>query len=162
MSKFVQPLAYQQPYNKAENKELRSFFDNIQRGLETHSIKELNAALSDVLDDKADMREEIQMVLQVVSKEFGCTPKMLMQKNARGEMRDAQDLCYGLMHIDLRLKVRFIAKRIFSCWPTSVSKGATRLKKLNPKINQDKILIARYENLKQALANKIIQSKEKK
>lgn len=133
----------------ADNSDFIDLVGNLHKGLKKFSVKEMNNQLSQIIKDKDE--SDIKKALNLVCKEFNVPYQTLMQKNQRGELHDAKDIAYCLLHFDLNLKVRYIAKEIFDNWPNSVSKGVNRLKKINVKVKQDEIFFCRYSKLRDEL-----------
>lgn len=132
-----------------EKQDLELLLTNIQRGLKIYSVQELNSALSKILTQKQDKQKEVNIALSIVCAEYRITRETLMKKNGRGELADAKDIAYCLLHFGLDLRVRHIAKKIFFNWPNSVSKGVKRLKTINPKIKQDQAFLDTYKKLQE-------------
>lgn len=103
---------------------------------------------------------KVDFVLHSVCDYFGITKKTIMQSNLRGEKHDAKDICYCLLHYDVGLKVRYISRSVFFNWPTSVSKGINRLRRINPKIKQDNKFLTDYNVLRGKLHDRFHELKK--
>ena len=112
----------------SENKDFENLLKNIQEGLKMYSVKELNEAIIKALNKKHDKTLEIDYVLTLVCNKYGISIKTLKQKNARGKILEAKQVCYCLLNINLGLSIRYIAEKIFFNWATSVAIGIKRLK----------------------------------
>jgi chromosomal replication initiation ATPase DnaA len=135
-------------------------FRNIREALEKAPIGELNKAIIQFLNKKDSKRNEVDYVMRIVAREFGFSQKTLRQKQARGSLQDAKRTAYCLLHLDLGLPMRHIAKRVFFNWHTSVANGVKKLKDADPEIKSDKIFIDRYKKLQKKLVNHIISKSE--
>ena len=147
-----------------ENKDFETLLKNLQYGLKTHSVKELNDALTIALNTKYDQKTDIEYVLTLVCKTYEIGIKALLSRHGRGKIQDAKQMAYCLLHFNLGLSVRNIAKKVFSNWPTSVLIGIKRYKTANPKIKSDLEFIDKYkllqENYLQYISNKNKQESE--
>ncbi len=112
----------------SENKDFENLLKNIQEGLKVYSIKELNEAIIKALNKKHDKTLEIDYVLTLVATKYGISIKTLKQKNARGNILEAKQICYCLLNQNLGLSIRYIAEKIFFNWATSVAIGIKRYK----------------------------------
>ena len=142
-----------------EKKDIELLLQNIQEGLKKYTVKELNDAIITFLSKKGDKFEEINYVLQLVIDEFNITMHTLKKSNARGPITEAKQIAYCILHFNIGLSTRYIAKRIFNNWHTSVHTGILKLKRSDINHKQDKQFIDRYE----LLSNRFIEhfTKEK-
>jgi chromosomal replication initiation ATPase DnaA len=134
-----------------ENKDLELLLKNLQEGLKNHSIKELNEALVVAINNKYDKKADIDNVLLLVSKKYEISIKTLLSTHGRGKTQEAKQIAYCLLHINLGLSIRYIAKRVFFNWPSSVMIGVKRYKFANPKIKHDAEFLETYNNLQEKL-----------
>ncbi len=134
-----------------ENKDLEILLKNLQDGLKNHSLKELNDALVVAINNKYDKKADIDNVLLLVCKNYKISIKTLLSSHARGEIQEAKQIAYCLLHINLGLSIRYIAKRVFFNWPSSVMIGVKRYKFANPKVKDDAAFLETYNNLQQKL-----------
>lgn len=137
----------------SSNKEFESLLKSIQEGLKVYSIKELNDAIIKALNKKNDKTLEIDYVLTIVSNKYSIPVKTLKQKNARGKILEAKQICYCLLNLNLGLSIRYIAEKVFFNWATSVAIGIKRYKNSSGKdLFKNKQFVENYN----ALSNELI------
>lgn len=136
-----------------ENRHIEILFKNLQDGLKNHSIKELNDVIVIALNSKDDKKSDIDYVLNLVSKEYEISITTLLKNYGRGKIKDAKQMSYCLLHFNLGLSIRYISKKVFSNWPTSIVIGIKRLKMANPKIKDDAEFTNTYSRLESVLQN---------
>ena len=139
----------------SNSKEVESLLKNIQKGLRLYSVQDLNQAIVKFLNTKNDKSVDINKVMIMVCKEYNITKTSLHSKNARGNLQEAKQICYCLLHFNLGLSIRHISEKIFFNWPTSVSIGIKKLKTADVKHKQDKKFIERYEKLQNQLITEL-------
>lgn len=132
---------------------------NLQNGLKTHSVEELNAAITVAINNREDKKADIDYVLNLVANAYNISIKTLMS-NGRGKIVDAKQTAYCLLHINLGLSIRYIAKCVFFNWHTSVFTGIKRLKSANPKVKSDAEFINVYDRLRLQLEKYILHKNE--
>lgn len=142
-----------------ENKHIETLLKNLQNGLKTHSVKELNDAIIIAINNREDKKADIDYVLNLVADAYNISLKTLMS-NGRGKIVDAKQTAYCLLHINLGLSIRYIAKRIFFNWHTSVFTGIKRLKSANPKVKSDAEFINVYDALQLQVEKYILHKNE--
>ena len=130
----------------SKKRELETLLGNIQRGLKKYSVEDLNEAIVTFLNKKDDKTIEIDKVI---------SRNTLKNKNARGTLQEAKQICYCLLHFNLGLSIRHIANTIFFCWPTSVAVGIKKYKNADEHHKQDKLFIDKYEKLQGILIQQI-------
>ena len=136
----------------SENKDFENLLKNIQEGLKVYSIKELNEAIIKALNKKHDKTLEIDYVLTLVATKYGISIKTLKQKNARGKILEAKQICYCLLNQNLGLSIRYIAEKIFFNWATSVAIGIKRYKNNSGKeLFKNKPFVDSYNALSEEL-----------
>ena len=143
-----------------DKKEIKSLLKNIQEGLSKYSISELNEALISILNKKHDKSEEIEYVFHIVTNEFGISVRTLKQKNQRGDINEAKQIAYCLLHLTLGLSIRYIADKIFFNWHTSVSIAIKRFKTINLAVKHDKEFLDKYTKLQIKLIEYINKKKQ--
>jgi len=138
-----------------ESAELEQLLKNIHTGLKKYSIKELKDGIVSFFNKNDPQSYDIQLILKVVTEYFGTTITMLKEKNVQGDIHDAKQLCYCLLHFQLGLSTRHIAERIFNynCH-TNVHRGITRLKNANIELKPDREFVEKYEVLKKQCVDK--------
>jgi chromosomal replication initiation ATPase DnaA len=139
----------------SDKKEIDQLLKNLQEGLKKYTVKELNEQIVSILNSKEDKSEEVDYVLSIVCDEFGVSLTTLKKKNVRGTIQEAKQVAYCLLHFNLGLSIRYIAKRIFFNWPTSVQTGITKYKTADKEHPQDKKFIEKYDFLQQRLIEQI-------
>jgi chromosomal replication initiation ATPase DnaA len=144
-----------------ENREIENLLKNIHQGLKKYSIKELNQAILNFLNKKNDKSTEIDFVLNSVCHHFSISLNTLKKRNVRGNIIDAKQITYCLLHFNLGLSVRDISKNIFSNSPTAVSLGIKRLKQADATHISDKQFIEKYSVLEKKLVHHISLQTEK-
>jgi hypothetical protein len=135
-----------------ENTEVEYLLTNIQKGLKIYSVKELNNAITKILNKKDEKIDEINYVLDLVCEHFEITQSQLKKKGTRGKIIDAKQTAYCLLHFHIGLPIRYIARKVFNNWPNSISIGIKRMKCADMKIKQDEIFINNYKKLQQKLS----------
>lgn len=143
--------------NMSEKKELEVFFKNIQQGLKKFTLQEINDSFHSLLQNKEDKQKdkqkEIELVLDTVCKEYGITKDFLIKGKAKGFLQEARNVSYCILHIDLGLSIRYIAKNVFFLdWHNSVGIAIKYYKELNLDIVPDKKFKEKLEKVK----NKIV------
>jgi len=136
----------------SDNKELETLLKNLQKGLSKFTLKELNEAVVLMMKNKQDKKEEIEYVLNMVAGEYSIPVRTLKTSSQRGKIQDAKQITYCLLHFNLGLSIRHIAKRVFMTeWHNSITPGITRLKRVNPDVKIDREFKAKYDLLSQKL-----------
>jgi chromosomal replication initiation ATPase DnaA len=128
----------------SETKDLELLLKNMQKGLKFFSIKELSDAIFSFLKSKEEKSTEINLILNIVQNEFSISLNKL-KSNGRGEIIDAKQLAYCLLHYDLGLSVRYISSKVFDNWPNSVFNGIKRLKNIDLNLKPDKLFFEKYK-----------------
>ncbi len=135
-----------------QNQELQSFFENTQQALKKVPLKELNSALVNLIKEKGETigeieKERVEKVLDLVAEEYSISKRTLQKSTARGNVQVARKMAYCLLHFDVGLNTRYIAKKIFDKWQNSVSVAIQFYKRLDVKIPADKKFLNTYERL---------------
>lgn len=133
------------------NKDLEQLFDNIKIVLSKGKVKELNEAIISFISMKEDINQEIDYVIKIVCNDYQTNIEKLKQKNVRGVFYDAKHIIYCILHLNLGLSIRHIAKYIFFNDPMSVYSGIKRYKKADMNLKQDKMFVERYNRLSEKL-----------
>jgi chromosomal replication initiation ATPase DnaA len=129
---------------------------NLQMSLKKYTIKELNNAMNKVLEEETPHQKvkemQVSLVLEEVCKQYKINRQQLIHSKASGELKQAKMIAYCLLHIQLELPIRYIAKRIFYLkWHNNVGVAIKHHKNLNPQIKPDKEFINKMENIKQQI-----------
>ncbi len=140
----------------SDKEELENLLKNIQEGLKKYSVKELNDAIIHFLGKKHDKTEEIEHILDIIATDYSISKRTLKTSKARGEIQDAKQIAYCLLHINLGLPIRYIAKRIFMYkWHNSVATGIHRYKRLNLNVKPDRQFKDKYDQFSSNLIDYI-------
>lgn len=127
--------------------ELESLLKNISIGLKSHNIKELNAALVEVLNKKGTSHVEKFWIMDAVCQNYGITRHVLIHSKEYGEVTKARRLTYCLLHDLLGLSQRHIAITIFKKTPKTVHTAIDYLRNLNDNIEEDRIFKDNFDSI---------------
>ena len=142
-------------------KEFESLLVNIQKCLKKYTLKELNDALVSFFSKKLDNSEEINFVLNEISKEFCISKRTLTHSTARGETQQARKIAYCVFHLNLGLPCRYISSKVmFSVSHHTVSRAIREFNDLNENVKSDKQFSERYKIIQTRLATYIIKKSE--
>ena len=144
----------------SNNKQLEELFKHIQIGLNKCTIKELNEAIISFLSTKYDKSPEIDYVFKIVSEEYNITTERLRQKNVRGVHNEAKELIYCILHFNMGLSTRYIAKFIFFNHHMSVYSAIKKFNNLDENFKQDKLFLEKYKTLSSKFIEYITKEKE--
>lgn len=144
----------------SNNKQLEELFKHIQIGLNKCTVKELNEAIISFISTKYDKSPEIEYVFKIVSDDFKVNPERLKQKNVRGIYNEAKELIYCILHFNMGLSIRYIAKFIFFNHHMSVYGAIKKFNNLNENFKQDKMFLDRYKELSGKFIEYITKQKE--
>lgn len=144
----------------SEKKELEVFFKNIQQGLKRFTLGELNESLHSILQNKEDKQKDkqkqIALVLDSVCKEYGIKRDYLIKGKSKGDLQQARNIAYCILHLDLGLSIRYIAKNVFFLeWHNSVGVAIKYHKELNTDIAPDRKFKEKLELIKSGIVSKI-------
>lgn len=144
----------------SEKTELENFLKNIQNGLKKFTLKELNDSLYIVLRTKNGKQNPkqkyIQIVLDEVSKEFDIQLEYLINSRKRGTVQQARKIAYCILHFNLKLPIRYIAKNVFyQNWHTRVGAIIQYHNRLNLNIKPDKEFYDKLQLINQKVTEKI-------
>lgn len=103
----------------------KDLLKNIKIGLENHSFRKI---VLNALDKKQNKKEETIFVLKCVAEKYNISVRSLVHGSAKHRLKDAKDIAYCLLHLEIGLSQRHIAQRIFFNFPTSVGNGVKRYK----------------------------------
>jgi chromosomal replication initiation ATPase DnaA len=133
------------------NKQFVALLNNIKEGLKTHTPEELNAAIIEVLNSKHDKAPEIKFVILAVCKKFSISKRTLIKSSARGDIQQARQLTYCLLHMDLGLSIRHVAKKVFNKFPNSVAVAIKYHRNCDEKIPSEREFMEKYAALRNEL-----------
>jgi chromosomal replication initiation ATPase DnaA len=131
----------------SNNKQLEELFKHIQIGLNKCTVKELNEAIISFISTKYDKSHEIDYVFKIVSDDYNVNPEILKQKNVRGIYNEAKEIIYCILHFNMGLSIRYIAKYVFFNNHMTVHGGIKKFNNLNENFKQDKLFMERYNKL---------------
>lgn len=138
-------------------KDLVSLLSNVQEALKSYTVKELNDAILTALNQKHDLKKEVDFVVKTVANAYKIQPRTLMQSRARGDVQEARMVCYAVLHLDLEITARFIAKRVFNKYHNSVNDAIKRFRDLDPdKFSKDRAVMDRYKECRKQTIEFII------
>jgi chromosomal replication initiation ATPase DnaA len=150
-----------------EKAEIISLLKNLQVSLKKYTIKELNKAMNKVLDEEGFYEkvkeDQVALVFQVVCNQYNISRQQLIYSKAKGEVRQAKMITYCLLHFQLELPIRYIAKRLFYLkWHNNVGIAIKYHNNLNPQVKPDKEFIAKLDAVKQQVATQLTTIKTEK
>lgn len=136
--------------------DVESLLVKIQEGLNKFGVEKLNMAITKVLlQDREDKSKEIEFCINLVCGHYGISTKTMYSKSARGDLQDAKQIAYCLLHFDINLPIRFIATNVFRNWHTSVANGIKRLKTADTTHKQERMFLETYEYLRMRLLDNL-------
>jgi chromosomal replication initiation ATPase DnaA len=146
--------------NSIAKHELEEFFKNIQNVLKKHSLQELNQSVNDfIANSYKNTRcspKKIDIVLKVVCEEFDITKDKLIVGRGKGLVQEARKYAFVLLHQELNLTIRYIAKYVFhSKWHTSVAMAIKYYKNINLEVKPDKEFNSKFKELQTKIKAKL-------
>jgi chromosomal replication initiation ATPase DnaA len=142
-------------------KHLQELLKNLQDALKVYSVRELNDAILSALNEKYDLKKEVDFVLKSVASNYKVQKSLIMRSKKRGEIQEARMICYAILHYDLEISTRQIAKRIFKKYPNSIQDALKKFKELEPdKFSKDRGVMARYKECRKETVEFIITKKD--
>jgi chromosomal replication initiation ATPase DnaA len=142
-------------------KDLATLLTNIQDALKVYSVRELNDAILIALNEKFDFKKEVDFVLKSVASNYKIQRNLIMKSKKRGEIQEARMVVYAILHYDLEISTRQIAKRIFKKYPNSIQDALKKFRALEPeKFSKDKGIMDRYKECRKETVEFIITKKE--
>lgn len=145
--------------NMSEKKELETFFRNVQQSLKKYTLGEINESLqlmsNSETNDKKDKNKDVSFVLDAVCKEYNIDRDILIYGKSKKDLQQARNITYCILHLDLGLPIRYIAKRIFFLnWHNSVGVAIKYYKSLNMNIAPDKLFKEKLETIQKIIVLK--------
>lgn len=127
----------------SEKEQVQQFLKSIQKGLKQYTLEEFNVAIDGALKPKTqneqDKRREINIVLDLICKEYGITKDALIYDKTKRTILRARNIAYCILHFNIKLSIRYIATKVFFLkWHNSVGIAIKNYNMLNPKIATDK------------------------
>jgi chromosomal replication initiation ATPase DnaA len=143
-----------------ERKDLQVFFKTLQQGLKKFSLQELNESIEGIVSDKNLRKREQKLktdcVISEICNEFNVNRAELLKGRGKGQVQVARKYAYCILHHDLELPIRYIAKSVFQHqWHTSVSVVINYSKSLNMMVKTDREFAEKLENLRSRIQEKI-------
>ncbi len=143
------------------SKEFEELLENIQQCLKKYSVQELNQALVTFFAKKQDNADEIDFVLQTVANEYSISKRTLIHSSARGNVQEAKEQAYCILHLNLGITLRHISKRIFlQRNHQGVSKVIQEFKNKSTEVKWGKSFIPRNEKIQKQLAEYLTSNKD--
>jgi len=144
----------------SEQHELRVFLRNLQEGLKKYTLAEFNDSISSIVTDKKGKKREqklkVDCVITEICNEFNLSREELLKGRGKGIVQTARKYTYCILHNDLELPIRHIAKNIFAHqWHTSVSVVINYSKTLNLAIKSDREFAEKLNFLRSRIDEKI-------
>jgi chromosomal replication initiation ATPase DnaA len=145
--------------NMSEKKELETFFKNVQQSLKKYTLNEINESLqlmaNSETNNKKDKDKEISIVLDAICKEYSIEKDILIYGKSKKDLQQARNIAYCILHLDLGLPIRYIAKRIFFLnWHNSVGVAIKYHKSLNVNIAPDRNFKEKLETVQKTIVLK--------
>ena len=143
-----------------ENRELELLFRNIQQGLKRYSLAELNENIGSLVNGSTqkliDNHRHVNVVIDTICADFKIPRGTFLKGRGKGKVQEARKYAYCILHNDLNLTIRYIAKRVFSLkWHTSVSVVLKYEKTLKTELKPDRLFLENLTRLRQAIKEKI-------
>lgn len=142
-------------------KDLVNLITNLQDALKVYSVRELNDALLIALNEKFDFKKEVDFVMRSVASNYKVQRSLILTSKKRGEIQEARMIVYAILHYDLEISARQIAKKIFNKYPNSILDALKKFRELEPeKFSKDKGIMDRYKECRKETVEFIITKKE--
>ena len=136
-------------------KQVSALLKNISYGLSILSLDELNLAISETLMKKREKTNDLEVLKNIVCKEYNVSKKALLEKYSRGSTYDCKITLFVIMHKHLGMSKRSIAL-MFKNAPNSVNVGINYFNGLNPeKFKKDAEFSKKYQICLQNFLSKI-------
>jgi hypothetical protein len=95
-------------------------------------------------------------VIDTICADFKIPRGTFLKGRGKGKVQEARKYAYCILHNDLNLTIRYIAKRVFSLkWHTSVSVVLKYEKTLKTELKPDRLFLENLTRLRQAIKEKI-------
>ena len=126
-------------------KQVSALLKNISVGLSIMSLDELNSAISETLMKKREKTNDIEVLKNIVCKEYNVSKKALFEKYSRGSIYNCKITLFVIMHKHLGISKRSIAN-LFKNAPNSVNMAIKFFTNLNPdKFKADQEFSKKYQ-----------------
>lgn len=145
---------------QTEMRELELLFRNIQQGLRRYSLAELNENIGSLVNGSTeklrDKQRHINIIIDIICTDFKLQRSTFLKGRGKGKVQEARKYAYCILHEDLNLPIRYIAKSIFSLkWHTSVSVVLKYHKTLREDLKPDRLFMEKLNHLREAIANRL-------
>lgn len=141
--------------NMSEKKALETFFKNVQQNLKNYSLCEINESLEWMSNNDIYKQKDISMILDVICEDFNIEKETLIYGKTKKELQQARNIAYCILHLDLGVPIRYIAKRIFFLkWHNSVAVAIKYHKSLNVNIAPDRKFKEKMETIQKTIVLK--------
>lgn len=131
--------------NSSEPTPLQKMIASIESGLKDHSADELAEAIENYLSKKQLKNDEVNFLLNLISKDYNIPTRQLKGGRLRGEHAVAKRQFICILHFKLQLSQRHIAKKILDNTHKVVGEVCRYFLKLDMKFIQDKEFKDKYE-----------------
>lgn len=140
--------------NMSEKKALETFFKNVQQNLKNYSLCEINESLEWMSNNDIYKQKDISMILDVICEDFNIEKETLIYGKTKKELQQARNIAYCILHLDLGVPIRYIAKRIFFLkWHNSVAVAIKYHKSLNVNIAPDRKFKEKMETIQKTISS---------
>lgn len=145
---------------QTHNKEFVAMLRWLAEGLKKYTVEELTENLGSLVSDKKlrqrQQKLKVECVLSEICTEFEITRDELVKGRGKGVVQTARKYAYCILHQDVGLPIRYIAKNIFLReWHTSVSVAVNYTKTLNVNIKADREFGEKLQELREKIKEKI-------
>jgi len=131
-----------------DKQQLSELLKNIQKGLEEFDLEELNNSLETLLKSKVDETGKIELIINLVCKEYKINKNVLINSTERGEIQDARRMVICLLFFNTSISIRKLAKFVFNRnYHLFIQKAIKRHRNLNLKVKPDREYIEKYDKL---------------
>lgn len=120
-----------------QKKDLELLAQSITEGLKEYTIEEISTAIKDHLE--VNRTKEVSFIFKTVAEHYQLTRRIIITGKSSGKIQEARKIIYCLIHYNLNLSTRHIAKRIFkNKWHSSVAITIRYFKTLDENIKIDR------------------------
>jgi hypothetical protein len=139
----------------SDNKELSELLKNIQDGLKTYGLKELNSSLETLLKKNENDDSKTELILKLVCIEYNINKKVLLHSTERGEIQEARRMAICLLFFNTNISIRKIAKMVFNRdYHLFIQKAIKRHRSININVKPDRLYKEKYDKLEQIIKTK--------
>jgi chromosomal replication initiation ATPase DnaA len=139
----------------SDNKELSELLKNIQDGLKTYGLKELNSSLETFLKKNENDDSKTELILKLVCIEYNINKKVLLHSTERGEIQEARRMAICLLFFNTNISIRKIAKMVFNRdYHLFIQKAIKRHRSININVKPDRLYKEKYDKLEQIIKTK--------